>query len=494
MVGDVYRLYLPDIGRQRAGGGRLRGLRLIRSHLEGEPLNRDDLADLSKLRLDAIVNIEVGMGGYPGAVHWAHLTPNVQESAPPWLTFQADAPSQLEVSWTDFITELEGEYKRKVDTLVTTDSDAALLVYVSLPDGRSTKDTIEELRELARTAGIGIRDVVIQNRTQPDPKYLVGRGKLEDIVLRALQLDVELLIFGNDLAPRQMRALTDSSDLRIIDRTQLILDIFAQHASSADGKLQVELAQLKYALPRLVSKNTGMSRLTGGIGGRGPGETKLEINRRRARDRIRNLEKNIERLSRQREQRRERRNSSGLPIVSIVGYTNAGKSTLLNSLTNSSVLSEDKLFATLVPTTRKLRFPDERQVILTDTVGFIHDLPRDLVAAFKATLEELEESNLLIHLVDISTPGFEARMRAVQQILDELGLGDKPQLLVFNKMDLADPIEVNALARTHKAIPCSALDKSTMHPLVDELERKLFFNERGTFAERVDQVLQEQVG
>ncbi|MBH24777.1 MAG: GTPase HflX [Myxococcales bacterium] len=431
------------------------------------------------------------MGGYPGAVHWAHLSPGDSEG-PPWLTFSADAPSQLDVSWDRFISELEGEYKRKVDTLVTTGSDAALLVYANLPGGRDAETTVSELRELARTASIDIRDVVVQNRSRPDPKYLIGQGKLEDVVLRALQLDVELLIFGNDLAPRQMRTLTDHTDLRIIDRTQLILDIFAQHASSADGKLQVELAQLKYTLPRLVAKNTGMSRLTGGIGGRGPGETKLEINRRRAHDRIRNLEKRLDRLSRQREQRRDRRNSSGLPIVSIVGYTNAGKSTLLNNLTDSSVLSEDKLFATLTPTTRRLRFPDEREVILTDTVGFIHDLPKDLVAAFKATLEELEEAHLLIHLVDISTPGHEERMKAVQKILEELGLGDKPQLLVFNKVDLADPLEANALARVHDAIPCSALDLESMRPLVEELERHLFFKDRGTFAERVDQVLQDQ--
>lgn len=476
-VGDAHRIYLPDIGRQRAGSGRFRGLRLIRSHLNGEALGREDLADLSKLRLDAIVSVEVGGAGYPGMFHWAHLIPENPDKKL-WETHQSDAATTLGVDFTAFIAELEAEFQRKASRLVATGGEPAMLVYVEHPRTRPEEIAIPELLELARTAGIEVRESVVQRRPAPDARYVVGKGKLEQIVLSALQQDVELLIFGCDLAPRQMRAITDATELRVIDRTQLILDIFAQRAQSLDGKLQVELAQLKYTLPRLISKNTGMSRLTGGIGGRGPGETKLEINRRRAHDRIRKLESKLKKLSSSRSNRRARRRQNRVPVVSIVGYTNAGKSTLLNNLTNADVLSEDKLFATLDPTTRRLRFPEDREVVLTDTVGFIHDLPKDLVAAFKATLEELEEADLLLHLVDASEDGFEDRVKAVNKILSDLGLGAKAQTMVFNKIDRLADDEAEARAREFDAHPISALDPKTTGPLLDAIDRKLFFTDR----------------
>jgi GTP-binding protein HflX len=332
--------------------------------------------------------------------------------------------------------------------------------------------------ELARTAGVEIRDVIIQQRPQPDPSFVIGKGKLEQVVLRALQVDAGLLLFGCDLAPRQMRAITDATDLRVLDRTQLILDIFAQRATSRDGKLQVELAQLKYTLPRLGSLNTGMSRLTGGIGGRGPGETKLELNRRRANERIQKLQQDLKLLSSQRAQRRERRRDRRVPVVAIVGYTNAGKSTLLNTLTQAEVLAEDKLFATLETTTRRLRFPAEREVVITDTVGFIHDLPKDLVAAFKATLEELAEADLLLHLVDASADGYLDRIKAVNRILAELDLEPKPQLLVFNKIDRMDPDLAAERAHEHNAMPISALDPQSTRALLERLDQRLFFDLR----------------
>jgi GTP-binding protein HflX len=259
----------------------------------------------------------------------------------------------------------------------------------------------------------------------------------------------------------------------------LILDIFAQHAHSRDGKLQVELAQLKYTLPRLHEKNTMMSRLTGGIGGRGPGETKLEVNRRRAREKIHQLEEQIRQLGKRREQRRALRTRSALPVVSIVGYTNAGKSTLLNTLTHGDVLVEDKLFATLDPTSRRLRFPSEREIIITDTVGFIRDLPKDLVNAFRATLEELGESDLLVHVVDAADPAHPAQIGAVECILDELKLIDKPRLLVLNKLDKLDA-EARAelaLALPH-AIAISAKDGETTRPLCDAVERLLWAEDK----------------
>ena len=389
MIGDSERVYLPDIGRSRAGAGRFRGIRLVRTYLgpkRGVELSQDDVTDLAKLQLDAVVSVRVAPGGYPGEEVFAHLIP----PTPDGQLYQAETytnPAEVDVDFQQLILELEAEFQRKAPETRATEGAPTIVVYVATPQGRSEEVELAELYELCRTAGVHVVDTIVQRRQELHPKWGVGRGKVEEINLRALQLGVDLLVFGQDLTPGQMRAITDDTDLRLIDRTQLILDIFAQHATTADGKLQVELAQLKYNLPRLSNRNTGMSRLTGGIGGRGPGETKLEINRRRANDRIRQLEKDIEKLSTQRQLRRHRRLQRDVPVVAIVGYTNAGKSTLLNQLTQSQVLSEDKLFATLQPTSRRLRFPDDREIIFTDTVGFIHDLPADLVAAFKATLE-----------------------------------------------------------------------------------------------------------
>src|SRR5690606_12487896 len=256
-------------------------------------------------------------------------------------------------------------------------------------------------------------------------------------------------------------------------------DIFAKRASTHGGKHKVERAQLKYTLPKLIQKNTAMSRLTGGIGGRGPGETKLEVNRRRARDRINRLQKQLEQLSQQRQLRRQRRTSRDVPVVSLVGYTNAGKSTLLNALTNADVLSEDKLFATLDPTSRRLRFPEDREVVLTDTVGFIRDLPKDLVAAFKATLEELSDADVLLHIVDASDPDFENHIHAVEQILAELELSDKPRLLVFNKSYLLAPGEAEMIARAWHGVAVSAVQPDSVQPLLDAVDRTLWREGKG---------------
>jgi GTP-binding protein HflX len=321
---------------------------------------------------------------------------------------------------------------------------------------------------------VALVDVIIQTRHEPDPRYVVGKGKLQELSLAALHHDAELVIFDQNLSASQARAIADNVELKVIDRTQLILDIFAQRAKSLDGKLQVELAQLKYALPRLSGRGTSMSRLMGGVGGRGPGETKLEIDRRRAKERVTLLSRKIEELGKQREQRRARRAAGSVPVAAIVGYTNAGKSTLMNTLTGSDVLAEDKLFATLDPTARRLRFPNETEYVLTDTVGFIRDLPEDLVAAFKATLEELGEADVLVHVVDVSQPNWEQRMRAVDGILGELKLRDTPVILAFNKLDLIeDANEGKALCRQWEAIGISAIDRETLRPLTDKLMRYL---------------------
>jgi GTP-binding protein HflX len=286
-----------------------------------------------------------------------------------------------------------------------------------------------------------------------------------------MQQGVELLIFDGELTASQVRAISLFGDLEVWDRTQLILNIFARRAHSGGGKLQVELAMLKYTLPRLVMKDDFLSRLTGGIGARGPGETKMEVWQRRIRDRITRLEKELDELSKQRKLRRDRRLKNEVPIVSIVGYTNAGKSTLLNRLTDSQVLAEHRMFATLETTTRRLRLPSGRHVLLTDTVGFIRDLPEDLARAFRATLEELSGADLLVHLLDASDPDHPAHLEAVEQILGDLAIDNLPQLVVLNKLDLVD--RPSPLLESHQVLQISALDGRGIGELLEAIEQKL---------------------
>jgi GTP-binding protein HflX len=483
MVGDNRRIELPDFKRIRVATGRFRGLRCVHTHLRGEELTQDDLTDLALLRLDLMAAIDVDPEtALPGLVRTAHLLPmhagdgQQVNSSQAYAFLEPRMPSQLDLDFLALINSLEEEMARNRRVSHRAEiRDRTILVSVATGPLSDAEESMAELSELATSAGVVVQDKIIQRRQAIDPRTVLGRGKLDELLIRALQLGADMLVFDRELAPAQVKSLSEATDLKIIDRSQLILDIFAQRAQSREGKIQVELAQLKYLLPRLITgQDSAFSRLAGGIGGRGPGETKLETDRRRVRDRINRLEKEIEAQRQRRQERRKGRTRNGLPIISIVGYTNAGKSTLLNTLTASDVRAEQRMFATLDPTSRRLRLPREQEVIINDTVGFIRDLPPDLLSAFRATLEEISESRLLIHLVDASNPRFVQQIESVERILRELKLAEIPTVLALNKADLIDANTIQAVFRqvtqegTRDAVVMSATDARSIEPLLEK--------------------------
>jgi len=485
IIGDDRSIYIPELKQFPLGNKVLRGLRLVHTHLKGEPINNDDLTDLSLLRLDIIAAIDASVSqNMPVFIQTAYIVP----TSPGSPGYKITPPSQLSgpsEQLSTVIQSLEADLlKDRIEAKdVQSVTERAILISVTRESQEDAIDSIEELKELSRTAGIFVLDSVIQRPRQFSPKYLMGEGKLRDVVISALQSGATMLIFDQELTPAQIRSISAITELKVIDRSQLILDIFARRATTLDGKVQVELAQLKYLLPRLVGKGVQMSRLMGGIGGRGPGETKLELDRRRIRDRIAKLERELVKLSDNRFQRRQKRVKASLPIISIVGYTNAGKSTLLNSLTQSHVFTENLLFATLDTSTRRLRFPQDREVIITDTVGFIRSLPKSLLGAFRSTLEELNDANLLLHIVDCTNPRFLDQIKQVEDILAELNLDSKERILVFNKCDkLAElkrtnPIQYMKIRKTCNdlnAVEIAANDRKTLIPLLDQLSRRFW--------------------
>ncbi|MGA9993841.1 MAG: GTPase HflX [Pyrinomonadaceae bacterium] len=482
VVGDARRIELPDLKRTRVAADRFRGLRCVHTHLRGEHLTQDDLTDLALLRLDLMVALDVDeRTGLPGLVRAAHLLPTTAEEldaddkAAPYAFIEPKIPSQLDVDFLALINSLEEEMARNRRVARRAEArDHTILIGVTTGSLSEAEESMAELRELATSAGVVVLDEIIQRRQAIDPRTVMGKGKLEDLLVRALQLGADLIVFDRELSPAQVRSLSEATDLKVIDRAQLILDIFAQRALSREGKIQVELAQLKYLLPRLIAgHDSAFSRLAGGIGGRGPGETKLETDRRRVRDRIHRLEKEIKQQHYRRLERRKERSRRAFPVISIVGYTNAGKSTLLNTLTSSSVLAEQRMFATLDPTSRRLRLPREQEVIINDTVGFIRDLPPDLLAAFRATLEEINESDLLIHLIDASNPRWHQQLLSVERILSELDFGRIPRLVVFNKADIVERDALESMLRqagdggAREALAISATAAQTLRPLLE---------------------------
>jgi GTPase len=474
ILGDAHQLFIPDLTRHRAGSARFRGLRLVHTHLRGEPLSQDDLTDLVLLRLDAIIVVEARRDGMPGFVELGHIQPEADHDTPPWRTERIKSVHGWDEDFGVFIGELERQVARGDATRKVDGAEGCILIGVTTTTATTAHASLDELRRLADTAGLHVLDRVLQVRRKYDGRYVMGKGKLQDTLVRAMQLGADVLVFDQELAPSQLRNIATATDLKVVDRTQLILDIFAQRAKSRAGRLQVELAQLRYRKPRLKVMPTAMSRLTGGIGGRGPGESKLEINRRRANERESRLEKQLDKLAKNRALRRSQRIRAHIPQVAIVGYTNAGKSTLLNTMTRSGVDAEDKLFATLDPTSRRLRFPEEREIVLTDTVGFIRNLPRDLMHAFRSTLEEAAQAHLILHVADASSHELDTHLDEVGRALAGLGASDVPQLLVLNKVDAVDPLLWDALRDRTGGRLVSAMTGIGLDGLLVEVERTLF--------------------
>ncbi|MDR2799869.1 MAG: GTPase HflX [Desulfovibrio sp.] len=477
LVGDAGRILIPQLARAREGADRLRGLRFLHTHLNADLLSQEDLMDLLFLRLDAMAVLCVDEKGEPVRLQRAHLLPPNTGTSPyrlypptPWDQTDADFVAEaqaIEAELARDFTEIGAFARRRrkglgggfakqeakpaapaqqdplSDRGVCHEGGApdagpenrAILVSVSTKPREAMESGLIELAELARSARVQVMGALVQKVSRINPRFILGKGKLAELEVQALRSNAGLIIFDAELTPAQLGNLTEITERRVLDRTQLILDIFAQRARSRTGKLQVELAQLQYMLPRLVGKSRALDRLAGGIGGRGPGESKLETDRRRLRERVTSIKSALKTLRRQRSYARARRAKNSLPVVALVGYTNAGKSTLLNALTGAAAETENRLFATLDPTARRLRFPEEREVILTDTVGFMRSLPRELTEAFQATLEELEEAELLLHVLDASHPELEMQLGAVEEILEHLGLGKTPKLLALNKID-----------------------------------------------------------
>ena len=445
MLGEARRLWMPDLGRLGGGVGRTRGLRLVvmTPPTQAPPVLPADLrTDLTRLRLDGLAYIEARRDGSLGAAVLALPVYHQDGSVRSVERTDASTRHLNELDYAKELERIDHEVARQTRAQEITGPRWAL---VGVHTGRKEDDQrrMEELVELAKTAGVEVVFTAIQRRRRIDPKTILGKGRLEDLILECLDQDTEGMIFDRDITPRQLLNLSRKTELKILDRTQLILEIFARRATSAVAKTQVEMAQLRYSLPRLIERHSGLSRLAGGLGGRGPGESAIEVSRRRARERLSRLQKELDQRKKQRNLQRRQRQRGGLGKVALVGYTNAGKSTLLNALTGADVLAEDQLFATLDTTNRKWLVrpeaahlaPAEKEVVLVDTVGFIRDLPRDLIEAFRATLEEASDADLLLHVIDDAQDGEERRVAAVHDVLEAIGCGAIPRLIVRNKCD-----------------------------------------------------------
>ncbi|AFY53545.1 GTP-binding protein HflX [Rivularia sp. PCC 7116] len=503
-VGTPRKTQIPLTELPRYGAERLSGIRCIATQLKPEYPSDGALTAMALQRLDALVVLNItatgfqrrggGATGYVKEAYLAHLAPEDTRtliasqnpqletsdySSPSWSVsppMSLDALSKQD--FLDLVEGLEEEFQREfVGKEVDSDRDRVVIVGVVTQKDtpQQFQDTLKELGRLVDTAGGEVLQMMRQKRSRIHPQTVVGEGKVQEIALSVQTLGANLVVFDRDLSPAQVRNLEAQIGVRVVDRTEVILDIFAQRARSGAGKLQVELAQLEYMLPRLTGRGQAMSRLGGGIGTRGPGETKLETERRAISRRITRLQKEVNQLQAHRERLRQRRQHREIPTIAIVGYTNAGKSTLLNALTNASVYTADQLFATLDPTTRRLVVPhavtnEAQEILVTDTVGFIHELPEALMDAFRATLEEVTEADALVHLVDLSHPAWLSHIRSVRDILAQMPVTPGPGLVVFNKIDRANS-ETLALAREEypMAVFISAYERLGLETLRERL-------------------------
>jgi GTP-binding protein HflX len=471
IVGNDNQIVIPNLGQLRVADKRLAGIKCIHTHLKGEPLTQDDKNDLLLLRLDAIASVEVGTNGEAKKITLAHISPGAEDSC---VTFGPETLESVNQYFGGLVEKIESELRVTVVSRKVESGPTALLIHVSNLPKYAMESSMFELEELARSAGIKISERVFQRRAQPDPKYLMGKGKLQQFMIKALSIGANLVIFDAELTAAQIKTISDFTDMDVLDRTQLILGIFEKRAASRDGKIRVQLAQMKYLLPRLGAKESALSRIRGGIGLRGPGETTAEVQRRHLQGRITQYEKELKRLKEKRSQKRSKRLRSEVSTISIIGYTNAGKSSLINLLTASSLPVQNLLFSTLDPTTRKLYLPNGKIAVISDTVGLIKNLPESLFDVFRATMEELAESHLLINLVDISNPDFEDHIKVSEKLLETLGLVDKPRITVFNKVDLIDPETAESICKRFTATGVSAFKNIGIDDLLAEIADKLY--------------------
>ncbi|TAN89063.1 MAG: GTPase HflX [Phormidium sp. SL48-SHIP] len=454
-VGSPRQTQIPPLELPRYGASRLSGIRCIATQLKRDEPGTATLTAMAIQRLDALICLTLtgsgfqrrggGETGYVHRAYLAHLVPNPSEAS--WmLSEEMTLEAIAQQDFLDLVEALEGEFEREfIGQSIDSDGDRVLLVGLRTQN-MSEAEFEEHLAEVVRlvdTAGGVVLQTIQQGRSRPHPQTVIGSGKVDELALAVQTLGANLVVFDRDLSPAQVRNLEKRIGVRVVDRTEVILDIFAQRAQSRAGKLQVELAQLEYTLPRLTGQGQNMSRLGGGIGTRGPGETQLETERRAIGQRISRLQREVTNLQAHRARMRQQRQAQEVPSIALVGYTNAGKSTLLNVLANSEIYTADQLFATLDPTTRRLSIQEDvtnvvHQLVLTDTVGFIHELPPALVDAFRATLEEVTEADALLHVVDLSHAAWQNQIHSVMGILAEMPITPGPILLVFNKIDSVD--------------------------------------------------------
>lgn len=480
-VGDNTTVELPSFSGRR-GAGRLSGIRCIHTHPGGNPyLSGVDISALKNNKYDAMVAIGVVSPDFTKSELTLGLITGIDSNEN--YTAECYGPYSIEDAENINFVNTVSTIERILDKLTGTASLQVMserAILIGMEWGRNDSlwtvdDSLEELKQLADTAGATVIKKFIQKRPKPDPAFFIGRGKVQELALYAQQENIDLCIFDDELSPAQQRNIESVMGIRILDRTALILDIFAQRARTNEGKLQVELAQLQYTLPRIMGKGLMLSRLGGGIGTRGPGETKLEVDRRRIRDRIAFIKDQIEKVKAVRSLHRSKRKKNNVFEVSLVGYTNAGKSTLLNTLTNSDIYAKDQLFATLDPTTRQLMLPNKQEIIITDTVGFIQRLPHQLIAAFRSTLEVVTEADLLVHVIDVSHELYKEQAAAVHEVLKEIGAETKPVITVYNKIDKLPPDSklADRLALEEDTVCISAAKKLNLETLQQMIETHL---------------------